>query len=60
MKMAECILFNKDRDLWMESRKVKQNRVIPAQMDDKNEPHDIANVLAGQYNRWMTKVSHVI
>ncbi len=46
MKIAEYILFNKDRDFWIESRKVKKNRVIPPQMDDKSEPHDKANLFA--------------
>ncbi len=50
MKMAECILFNIGRDLCMESRNVKKNRVISPQMNDQSELYDIANLFAGKYN----------
>ncbi len=50
------ILFNKDREFWMESRKGTKNKIIPSQMDDKSEPQDIANVFAGKYNNLYNSV----
>ena len=44
MKMAECILFNKEINILMGVKEDTKTRVNPPQMDDKSEPHNIADL----------------
>lgn len=56
MKMSECLLFNRDRDFWMESKKMRDMRVNPPHVDNKCDPNEISDIFANKYKNLYNSV----
>jgi hypothetical protein len=55
--IAECLLENRDEDVWSEIKKIKgRGRRVPSVIYNCRKPEDIANLFAGSYKQLLLSV----